>query len=137
DLRLNGGLGLLESEIKDNDDGYQHINGNELSSAPGVTANIGARYWFLDGADVGFSVNYVDDYFGEITNSQERVAGDYIITKFDINYILDKWQFTVFVNNALDEEALVTYEPVGRRYPQGYAGIVDPRSIGASVTFSF
>ena len=54
-----------------------------------------------------------------------------------MNYTLDNWQFTVFVNNALDEQALITYEPEGRRYPQGYAGIVDPRNIGASVTFNF
>ncbi len=137
DLRINGGLGLLASEIKDGNEIYQHIDGNELSSAPGVTANIGVRYWFIEDLDVGFSVNYVDDYFGEITNSDERIAGDYTVAKFDVNYEIDSWQLTVFVNNAFDEQGLISTEPPGRAYPQGYSAIVDPRTVGASVTFNF
>jgi len=137
DFKINGGLGLLKSEIKDGNENYQHIDGNELNSAPGVTANLGARYWFAQGFDIGFSANYVDDYFGEITNSEERVAGDYKVAKLDLNYEQESWLFTVFINNVFDEQGLTSIEPVGRRYPQGYAGIVDPRTTGASVTYRF
>ena len=137
DFRINGGLGLLKSEIKDGNENYAHIDGNELNSAPGVTANLGARYWFYEGFDIGFSANYVDDYFGEITNSEERVAGDYKVTKLDLSYEQENWLLTVFINNVFDEQALTTIEPEGSRYPQGYAGIVDPRTTGASVTYRF
>ncbi len=137
DLHINGGLGLLKSEIKDGNDIYQHIDGNELSSAPGVTANIGIRYWLADNIDAGFSANYVDNYFGEITNTQERVAGDYMVASFNINYTLENWLFNAFINNAFNKKSLLSQEPASRRYPEGYAAIVDPRTAGVSITYYF
>jgi outer membrane receptor protein involved in Fe transport len=136
-LRLNIGLGLMESEIEDNSEGFSHIDGNELSSAPGYTANLGLTYWLTDALTTSFSYNMVDEYFGEVSNTKERVAGDYQVARVSVNYEMEQWQFNLFVNNAFDEEGITAFEPIGRRYPQGYAGIVDPRTFGGSVTFSF
>lgn len=136
-LRLNIGLGLMESEIEDNSEGFSHIDGNELSSAPGYTANLGLTYWLTDSLTTRFSYNMVDEYFGEVSNTEERIAGDYQVARVSVNYEVEQWQFNLFVNNAFDEEGITAFEPIGRRYPQGYAGIVDPRTFGGSVTFSF
>ncbi|MEI6894848.1 MAG: TonB-dependent receptor [Colwellia sp.] len=136
-LRLNIGLGLLESEIEDNSEGFSHIDGNELSSAPGYTANLGLTYWLTDALTTSFSYNMVDEYFGEVSNTEERVAGDYQVARVSINYEMEQWQFNLFVNNAFDEEGITAFEPISDRYTQGYAGIVDPRTFGGSVTFSF
>ncbi|AIY66017.1 TonB-dependent receptor [Pseudoalteromonas piratica] len=137
DFKVNAGLGLMRSEIKDSSPEYEHINGNELSSAPGITANLGASYWFTDALSARASINYVDDYYGEITNSEERLAGNYSVARVSLNYELDNWLINAFINNLTDKQATTVYEPPGRRYPDGYAAIIDPRTVGGSVTYRF
>ncbi|MGL1957339.1 MAG: TonB-dependent receptor [Colwellia sp.] len=136
-FQVNAGLGLLKTEIKDAGENYADATGNELNSAPEITANVGGKYWLTEELNFGISVNYVDEYFGDFANTEERVAGGYMLTRLNVNYETENWLVAVFVNNALDEQELVSNEPVGRSYPRGYSSIVDPRNIGASVTYSF
>ncbi|WP_372931126.1 TonB-dependent receptor, partial [Shewanella putrefaciens] len=56
------GVGLLDSEIKKVDSSYGDIVGNQLNSAPHVTANLGVKYWLNDAFSVGVSGNYVGEY---------------------------------------------------------------------------
>ncbi|NQY88525.1 MAG: TonB-dependent receptor [Colwellia sp.] len=137
DFQVNAGLGLLKTEIKDAGEDYADATGNELNSAPKITANVGGKYWLTEKLNFGISINYVDEYFGDFANSEERVAGGYVLTRLNVNYETENWLITAFVNNAFDEQELVSYEPVSRSYPRGYAAIVSPRNIGASVTYSF
>ena len=139
DLRLNAGLGLMNSEIKDDSPGYESINGNELSSAPGITANLGASYWFTDALSAKASISFVDDYYGETSNTEERIAGDYTVARVSLNYELENWIINAFINNLTDEKAVTVYQPVqpGGRLPDGYAAVVDPRTFGGSITYRF
>lgn len=137
DLRLNGGLGLMKSEIEDNTEGFSHLDGNELNSAPGHTINLGMTYWFTDELSTNVNYNIVDEYYGEFTNSPERVAGDYQVARVSVSYELEQWQVNLFINNAFDEKGITTLEPSGRVYPDGYAGIINPKTIGGSVTYNF
>ncbi|GAA6173093.1 TonB-dependent receptor [Colwellia sp. KU-HH00111] len=137
DFQLNAGLGLLKTEITDAGENYADATGNELNSAPEITAKIGGKYWLTDELNIGLSVNYVGEYFGDFANTEERVAGGYTLTRLNVNYTTDNWLITAFVNNALSEQEFVSNEPVGRSYPNGYSAIVDQRNIGASVTYSF
>ena len=135
--QLFSGLGLLKSEIKAADPSYGDIVGNELNAAPNVTANLGIKYWLSDELTFGLSGNYVDEYFADIANTEERVAGDYILSRFNIDYQNDNWRISAFVNNLFDEQALTVNEPPGRGYEHGYAAVVDPRNVGVSVTYNF
>ncbi|MCC2605859.1 TonB-dependent receptor [Planctobacterium marinum] len=136
-LDLNAGLGLLKTDIKDAGENYPEVEGNELNSAPDITAKLGAKYWLSNTLNVGVSVNYVDEYYGDFNNTPERVAGDYTLVRLQSNYEMGQWLFSAFINNALDEEALLSQEPVSGRYPAGYVSIVDPRNLGVSVTYTF
>lgn len=136
-LEVSAGLGLLQTEIKNAGDGYVDVNGNELNSAPALTANLGTKYWFSEGLYFGISANYVDEYYGDFSNTKERIAGDYTLVRLNAGYEVDHWKASVFINNALDEGGIVTREPAGRRYPTGYVSVVTPRSIGVSVAYSF
>jgi len=136
-LQVNAGLGLLETEIKDAGQDYADATGNELNSAPKITANISGKYWLTEQFNFGISVNYVDEYYGDFANTDERQAGGYVKTRLNVNYETENWLIAAFVNNALDEQALVSNEPVGRSFPRGYSAIVEPRNVGASVTYSF
>ncbi|WP_444898192.1 TonB-dependent receptor [Microbulbifer sp. SSSA005] len=134
---LRAGLGLLETEITDAGVDYADANGNELNSAPNVTANLGTKFWVTDAFNVGISANYVGEYYGDFSNTDERVAGDYVLARLNANYEGQDWTVSAYINNALDEEGYLTVEPVSARYPDGYAAIVEPRNVGLSATYRF
>lgn len=136
DLQLKGGFGLLKSEIKEADPSFGDVKGNELNSAPAVTANVALTYWFHEDLSMGLSSNYVDDYYADFENSADRIAGDYMLTRINADYENEQWRISAYVNNLFDEKAVTVKEPPGW-YPTGYAGVVDPRTVGVSVTYFF
>ena len=136
DLQLKGGFGLLKSEIKEADPSFGDVKGNELNSAPAVTANVALTYWFHEDLSMGLSSNYVDDYYADFENSADRIAGDYMLTRVNADYENEQWRISAYVNNLFDEKAVTVKEPPGW-YPTGYAGVVDPRTVGVSVTYFF
>lgn len=136
-FQVNAGIGLLKTEITDAGENYVDATGNELNSAPKISANLGGKYWLTEAFNIGLSVNYVDEYYGDFANTEERKAGGYVLTRLNVNYETEQWLIAAFVNNALNEQELVSNEPIGRGYPRGYSAIVEPRNIGASVIYSF
>ncbi|GAA0823181.1 TonB-dependent receptor [Colwellia asteriadis] len=136
DFELRAGFGLLSTEITEADPAFGDVIGNELNSAPKFTGNIGIKYWLSDELTMALAGNYVDKYYGDFNNTSERVAGDYFLTRFNIDYVVENWRVSAFVNNMFDEQALTVQDPPSRGYEQGYAAIVDPRNIGISVTYS-
>lgn len=137
DLQLRGGAGVLRTEIQDTSVKFSAFDGNELSSAPGFTANLAIKYWLTDDLHIGLSTVKVDEYYGEIGNTKERIAGDYTLSRFNIDYEIDNWLIAAFVNNVFDKEAYTLVSPSSRRYEYGYVGIVDPRNMGISATYQF
>jgi len=134
--QLHAGLGLLKTKI-DESATYSDAVGNELNSAPELTASLGLSHWFTDSLKVNVSANYVDEYYGDLTNTQERIAGGYTITRATISYDSEHWLMSAYINNALDEEAYTSVEPASGRYPTGYEAVVNPQTLGASVTYRF
>ncbi|WP_445777234.1 TonB-dependent receptor [Shewanella sp.] len=137
DLQLVSGVGWLKSEIKKADVNYGDIEGNELNSAPNFTANLGLKYWLTDEFSFGLSGNYVSEYFGDIDNTESRVAGDYVMSRVNVDYQNELWRVSAYINNVFDEQGITSIEPASGRYPTGYAAIIDPRNIGATVTYQF
>jgi hypothetical protein len=45
----------------------------------------------------------------------------------------NNWLMLAYVNNALNEEAILSRKPASGRYPDGYALIVAPKNLGVSV----
>ena len=131
------GIGLLDSEIKKVDSSYGDIVGNQLNSAPHVTANLGVKYWLNDAFSVGVSGNYVGEYFADIDNTESRIAGDYVVARLSVDYQKDNWRISGFINNMFDEQAMTVNEPPSANYVNGYAAIIDPRNLGVSVMYSF
>jgi len=136
-LELKLGIGLLETEITAPGENYAEIVGNELHSAPTLSSSLGAKFRFTDSFTVGLSANYVGEYYGDISNTEDRASGDYSLVRANANYNMGSWQLSAFVNNALDEEGVKTQEPQSGRYPRGFISLVDPRTVGMSVTYTF
>ena len=112
-------------------------DGNHLNSAPGLTANLGGSYWLTPAWNVDLAANYVAEYYGDFLNSKTGKAGDYLLANLSTSYEQGSWQLAAFINNLADEEALLYQTPPNPRMPNGTAQIADPRTIGASVTYSF
>nr|WP_248290914.1 TonB-dependent receptor [Pseudoalteromonas arctica] len=134
--QLHAGLGLLKTKI-DASTTYSDAIGNELNSAPSFTASLGLSHWFTDSFKINVSANYVDEYYGDLTNTEERIAGGYTMTRATISYDTEDWLISAFINNAFDEQAYTSVEPASGRYPTGYVSIVNPQTLGASVTYRF
>ncbi len=137
-LELRSGVGLLETKIEDAGDEYPEVDGNRLDSAPGFSANIGAQYWLTHDLDIDLSARYVGEYFGDISNSKERTAGDFVIAGLKLNYDINNWLISAFVSNLANKEARTSRQPANpARNDPAYASVIDPRTVGASVTYSF
>lgn len=134
--QLHGALGLLKTKI-DASQNYAEAVGNELNSAPAFTASLGVSHWFSDNFKVNISANYVDEYYGDLSNTEERIAGDYTITRATISYDTENWLISAYINNAFDENGYTTVEPASNWYPTGYVAVVNPQTLGASVTYRF
>ncbi len=136
-LEVTAGLGLLETEITEPGASYAAVTGNDLSTAPNVTGNVGLYYHFSDSFSAGLFAQYVDEYYGDLENTEERKAGDYTLARLTANYSGSAWTISAYVNNLFDEEAFTVREPPGRGSPDGLVGIVTPRTVGFTVTFDF
>ncbi len=135
-VQLSSSLGLLQTKIDDAGEQFADATGNELNSAPEISASLGLDYFISSEFSFGASVNYVGEYFGDINNSEERIAGDYTLANIKASYESERWTITGFVNNLFDELAITTREPALRGTP-AYVGIVEPRSVGLSTTYKF
>ena len=77
------------------------------------------------------------EYFDSIANTSDRVSGDYITSRLNVDYQNDAWRVSAFINNLFDEQALTVNDPPSYFYPHGYAAVIDPRNFGVSVKYNF
>lgn len=137
DVQLHAALGLLRSEIDRAPAGFASAVGNELNSAPSTSASLGFTWWLSDTWQLDLNTNYVGEFYGDLNNTAERTAGDYVLTRLSAGYHGDSWQLTAFVNNAFDEYGVTSRDPASRAYVNGYVAMVAPRTVGASVTYRY
>lgn len=137
DVQLHAGLGLLRSEIDRAPIGFASAVGNELNSAPSTSASLGFTWWLSDAWQLDLNSNYVGEFYGDLNNTAERTAGDYVLTRLSAGYHGDSWQLTAFVNNAFDEYGVTSHDPASWAYVNGYIAMVAPRTVGASVTYLY
>lgn len=136
-LQANASLGLLYTKIKDAGINYTNATGNELNSAPDLTASLGLTYWVTNAFDVGATANYISEYYSSINNDKEYVAGDYTVVRLNANYEKDNWRVSAFVNNLFDEKGYTYAEGPSGTAPAGLAAIVAPRNMGLSLTYTY
>ncbi|PWQ95163.1 TonB-dependent receptor [Leucothrix arctica] len=136
-LTVNGGLGLLKTDIKDAGDTYADVNGNELNMAPAFTANVDLKYAMTEKLNIGLNYNYIDEYYSDLSNSEDTIAGGYGYTNLKLQYKVRDFDIAAFVNNVTDVQGIVSQGASSTFYPDGYSDILAPRSAGLSVTYSF
>jgi len=130
-LRLNAGLGLLHTEIKQFDKaGGIDAEGAAFMRSPDVTLSLGADYDVFEGFTVGGRVRYVGEYKSEDTNDSLS-AGDYTVCDVKASYEYGPFTVYGYVNNLFDEFYTISELAIGR------AIVGNPREFGAGVQYSF
>lgn len=104
-LELQGSIGFLRSEIDEYTSNTAN-KGNQLSGAPetnlglGFTQHIGNKWSF--GADI----TYVGEYYSDLNNTNNDMAGDYLLTNARFQYVNGDLTINGFIKNLTDENIL-------------------------------
>ncbi|MEL0622847.1 TonB-dependent receptor [Marinomonas arenicola] len=123
-LELRASVGLLRSEI-DQDDAYK---GNELSSTPNTNLAIGFTQYLGDQWSFGADATHISEYYSDLDNSTDSIAGDYIITDARAQYTQGNLTINGFIKNLTNEDAVY--------YRAGVlAAVNQTRTFGISATY--
>ncbi|MDO3381598.1 TonB-dependent receptor [Gilvimarinus algae] len=133
------GLGLLDTEIDSDlvtNVGGQEIaiDGNEMPSAPGVSANMVARY-YLNSWTFQADYTWVGDHELQLENDPWSKQDAYGIANAQVSWRSGAWKVTGAVKNLLDEEYF-TYQNTGGD-DWGYAVWGAPQTAYIKLDYSF
>lgn len=137
DVEVTASLGLLHTEVIDGGDDYTSATGNQLSTAPKKTANLGATYFLTDNFNFGGNIQYIGGYYGDIDNSDDQKVGGYSVINLRANYEIGQLSLSAYVNNVTDKYAERVVYPITAQYTQGFKDVIDPRTVGIAATYSF
>jgi len=136
-LRLNAGLGLLETEITGFSDAPD-LEGNAFARAPGTTLSLGASWDITDRFNVGGQVRYVDDYYSDTANSEIYDIEGYTLADLRMSYAInDRFELYGYVNNVFDQREPVLKQAARGTVPFTQASMTAPRMIGFGIEGRF
>ncbi|MBD5770796.1 TonB-dependent receptor [Marinomonas colpomeniae] len=123
-LELRGSIGLLKSEI-DEDDSYK---GNELTSAPESSLSIGFTQYIDTTWSFGADITHVGEYYSDLDNTSSSISGDYVMADARIQYMMGNLTINGYIKNLTDEDAV---------YYRGgvLAAVGQTRTIGINATY--
>jgi outer membrane receptor protein involved in Fe transport len=126
-FELQGSIGLLRSEI-DEYTSKTSDNGNQLSGAPETNLGLGFTQYIGNKWSFGADMNYVGEYYSDLSNTNSDMAGDYLITNTRIQYVTGDLTINGFIKNLADENVLY-YRA------DSLAAVGQDRSVGISATY--
>ncbi|MEM9138555.1 MAG: TonB-dependent receptor [Pseudomonadota bacterium] len=139
ELRLDGAVGLLKTEITDAGAIVPQFEGAELPRAPNVTASGGITVMPFDGFEATASVSFVDSTKSALG---EATLDAYAVVDVSASYAFEAGPTSVevdaFISNLFDER-YVTFDEA---LPAGFGGgslkaVGRPRTFGGAVTVNF
>jgi outer membrane receptor protein involved in Fe transport len=141
-LRLIGGLGLLQTEFKQfpDDSAGQDFAGNSFSQAPEESFNLALFYDRGTGFFASVDARYQGDAYSEAANIEEHKVDAYFLMNAKVGYRTQHFSAAVFARNLLDEDYLLRVRNVvdNPENPQLWeANVGAPRVIGGEITFNF
>ncbi len=130
-LDLFAFVGLLKTEITKGPDGtMQDLKGKEFSYAPDLSAGLGFTQNFDNGVFLGARVNHVSEYFVDLENNKNQMAGDYTVLNLNGGYATDDFTIRAYVKNATDKAYVV-------RQKNDLYELGGPRTFGIMADVSF
>ncbi|WP_419782803.1 TonB-dependent receptor [Malaciobacter marinus] len=121
-------IGLLKTKISNSVKEAKELEGNELSTTPTYSANLGFTHKIHNNLEWGGNVSFTDDYYSDNENTQK--LDGYTLVNLHASYTYKDFTFRTYVNNLTDEE--VIYKAETNRTTVG-----SPRVIGAALEYKF
>lgn len=138
DVRLRGGVGLLQSEIGSfsSVDGTNYT-GNEFGRAPAYMFNFGADWDITPEIRLSGDVRHTDGYYSTDENNPNYEVDNYTVADLKLSYAPREYlQFYAFANNIFDEWA-ESYLYDDRSVGGIVANMIEPRMVGIGVKGTF
>lgn len=131
-------LGLLDSEVTQNDKQNKAINGKQLSYAAKMTASTRLTYWMDEDSYLQWQSNYVGEHYSELENTDKQKLDGYFLSSINAGYAYKGWLFNAYVNNLFDKES-ATNVFYNFRNPEliRRGDLTAPRTFGVSATYHF
>lgn len=129
-LDVRGGLGILETDIASYPG--SGVEGNELFTAPQVTASLGFSWWH-DNWLLGMNSRYSDSYFTDVNNRPGGKTDPYLVVDAMLSYEFDRGKWFGSIKNLMDSDKLVA------RYPSATtaAVVLQPRTFLVGLELGF
>ncbi|MEM1178473.1 MAG: TonB-dependent receptor [Acidobacteriota bacterium] len=131
-----GSLGFAHTEFTDFENTTRgNLTGNRFVLAPEWTAALGFNYRFAGGWFIHGDVAYQSDAFGNVDNDPNFMVDERTLFNFRAGYETATYSILGFLENATDEDYLVSSFEGG---PSGRAGIYgNPRQAGVQLILRF
>ncbi|MEM9046020.1 MAG: TonB-dependent receptor [Pseudomonadota bacterium] len=139
EVRLDGALGLLRTEITDAGAVVPEFEGDELPRAPNMTASMGLTLYPFEGFEATATISYVGSTRSALGEAE---LDSYALVDLSASYEIEAGPTAIvaeaFISNLTDER-YVTFDEA---LPAGFGGgslraVGRPRTFGAAVTFEF
>ncbi len=142
-LRIDFGAGYTKAEIAEDQLAQGWHAGDRLPGSPTLSTNLAAQYEFSIAGRKAFvraDSFYTGEFFGDILESPNLSAGDYIKVDARAGMAFENLSVELFVRNLTNEDAFTWRGTVqGGAYGAGSAfGFrLRPRTVGVQLSYSF
>jgi outer membrane receptor protein involved in Fe transport len=138
-LRIDLGGGYTKARLSDDAPGLGS-DGDRLPGSPKINGNLSAQYDFDTGRRTYFvrgDAVYVGKFYGDLQESPERQAGNYVRLDARAGVGIGSLTAEVFVRNLTNEDAY-TWRGLGTSVTSTFYGYrLQPRTVGVQLGYAF
>ena len=137
-LMISGAFSLLDTEIKKSLTTNDVIAGKDLAFAPGMQANISARYeWDVASGNLGHIQGQLvasDKSFSDIIEPNKAKQDSYSYANIRAGISNDSWVAEMYIDNITDERAEISNNYV---FDRQRVAVIRPMTIGLRYKLNF
>ena len=128
-LRLDGSLGLLKTEITQATSFNPALKGNSFGQDPVITASIGQTYQLVEYLSVDASATYRGESYNDFNEIKKEKVGDYWIFDVGATADLGHVEARASISNLFNETGVTRYVGGGK-----FADVTEPVTVGLTLT---
>lgn len=138
-FRIDVGGSYIDAHLTEAVPAQRFVEGARLPGSPKVNANLGLQYEFeIAGYDAFVRTDsiYVGDFYGDVLQTPNLKAGDYVKVDASARLQLDNLDIDLFVKNLTNEDDF-TFRGVSASVGQFHGYRLRPRTIGLQLGYKF
>nr|WP_087575075.1 TonB-dependent receptor [Sphingomonas sp. CDS-1] len=142
-IRLNAGLGVLSSKIRNGSVSGVSLVGNRLTNAPKLTASGSVDWDIIDGDNGkltwGVNASYASKQYFDLFNTDRIAQKGYVLVGSQLNYRFagDQYGVGLWVKNIFNQYYDRINQDLLAGFGYDYHGVGDPRTYGVTIDAKF